>query len=251
MNKPLIGITTNYSFDDEPCIKSDIGGRLQQWHLLADDYIRAVELAGGLPVILPLCGELSDARETVSRLDGVLFSGGNDLNPLCYGEHNSGKVGEIQPHRDRQELELARFVLRETDLPALGICRGIQLFNVAAGGTLHQDMAEDGLPLHSLGMVPMQEASHRVRIAEDSLLFKIVGRSCTEVNSCHHQCIKQLGEGWRAVAWDEHCDRVIEAMELPDRKIFTLGVQWHPETLASHYPQHLALFQAFIRAAAR
>ena len=251
MHKPLIGITTNYSFDDEPCVKSDIGGKLQQWHLLADDYIRAVETAGGLPVILPLCGCLKDARETLARLDGVVFSGGNDLNPLCYGEPNSGKVGAIQPARDRQELELVRFALEETDLPVLGICRGIQLFNVAAGGTLHQDMVSDGLPPHSFSMVPMQETSQRVRIAGESLLAQIIGEEMTEVNSFHHQCIKALGRGWVPVAWDEHCPQVIEAVEREGRAAFTLGVQWHPETLAAKYPQHLKIFQAFVRAASK
>ncbi|MDD2955431.1 MAG: gamma-glutamyl-gamma-aminobutyrate hydrolase family protein [Oscillospiraceae bacterium] len=246
--KPLIGITTNYSLDDQPGIYSGLGEKFQQWNLLANDYVRSVELAGGIPVILPLCRESSVALALLERVDGVIFSGGNDLNPLCYGEANGGKVGAIQPTRDRQELALLRAAL-ETEIPVLGICRGLQLFNVALGGTLYQDMPSQGLPAHTISAVPMQETSHMVRL--QGAIAQIMGTDRTDVNSFHHQCLKKVAEPWLPLAWDENCEQVVEAIVHKTRKAFTLAVQWHPETLADRYPRHLAIFQALVAAAER
>ena len=166
--RPIIGITANYSFDGASQCREGIGTPGQEWQMLADDYITAVTRAGGLPLILPLIrGEDREAlwAELLDQVDGVLFSGGNDVDPLLFGEISTGKTGGLIPARDEQELWMANYLLKHTRKPILGICRGIQFLNVALGGTLYQDLPAEHPSeiVHSM-KPPYDQAAHMARV---------------------------------------------------------------------------------------
>lgn len=244
--KPLIGITTNLIQDDKFGVEAHIGGPGQHWHALADDYVKAVCQAGGIPVLLPILPDTQTAAEYLDSLDGILFSGGCDVSPLRYGENTTGSVGEICTERDEQELILIRAALEKPGFPILGICRGCQLLNVALGGTLVLDIDVDRLGHHMLAQQRMSAFTHTIKPAENTLISDLLDGEA-RVNSYHHQCVDHPGDGIRMSAVDPH--GVPEAIELPQREGFTLGVQWHPEGLIG-YEGHQRLFAAFIRAAA-
>ncbi len=249
---PIIGITANYSFDGSGEYAEGIGAKEQDWQLLADDYVTCVVRAGGIPLILPVIREGRDrtvTRRLLELADGVLFSGGSDVDPMRFGQKSAGRTGAVVPERDEQELFLARTVLEETDRPVLGICRGIQILNVALGGTLLQHVPDGGFTSHSLGMYPRQIPSHRVRIEGDSLLGKLTGTECLPVNSLHHMAVDVPAPTLRVTARSE--DGVIEAVELKENPggRFFLGVQWHPEMMAFADPVQQGLISAFVQAA--
>ena len=245
--KPLIGITCKYSYDGNFAVEYGIGVPGQQWHLLPHDYIHAVELAGGVPVILPVYDEYRNLTEVIRRLDGVLFAGGNDVNPLFYGIHPSLKTGPVTPNRDRQEIQLARHLIEETRLPVFFICRGNQILNVALGGTLHQDLVESRFQNHSVLTAPATEVCHAIEISAGSLLHQLLGKDTLEVNSLHHQAVDEVGNGLLVSA--RAADGVVEALELPHREGFALAVQWHPEMLVDSYADHRQLLEAFVATA--
>jgi len=204
-------------------------------------YLRAVERAGGLPVVLPPL-ELNRIAPLLDRLSGVLLSGGPDLDPAAYGRTAHPELGPTEPQLDLFEVQLAR----EADargLPILGICRGAQALNIARGGTLHQHLPEitDGSVSHRQTQ-PGEQVTHDVRIASGSGLAAMVGGRHMAVNSFHHQSVDQLGSGLRAVAWAE--DGVIEGIEGRGESML-LGVQWHAETLIDD-PAQLALFKHLV-----
>lgn len=244
--KPLIGVTINYSYDDEIGKLAHLGGPKQEWQLLANDYIKAIEKGGGIPIILPIYNDISNVESIINILDGILFSGGNDINPYYYNENFSEKIGTIVPERDIQELTLMKKILTETRIPVLGICRGHQLLNIACGGSLYQDMISAGLQEHFFLSSPMNYAIHKVNISENSKYKNIFSSLKIDVNSYHHQAIKKLGENIVAIAHDDK--GIIEAIELIDDDRFVLGVQWHPETLVDNYEDQLNIFRTFIRA---
>jgi len=247
--KPLIGITCKYSYDGSFAVQQGMGVRGQQWHLLPHDYIHAVELAGGIPVILPVYDEYEHIVETIEHLDGILFAGGNDIGPLFYGAYPSSQTVNVTPNRDVQEIQLARYIVKDTKLPAFFICRGNQILNVALGGTLYQDVAEYQFCNHSILSVPATEVCHKIKISTGSLLNKLLAKDTMEVNSLHHQAVDKVGNGLMASAWAD--DGVIEALELAHRDAFTLSVQWHPEMLVDSYSDHRKLLEAFIANAGR
>lgn len=142
--KPLIGITCNYDYKDEIGKVTQVGITGQKWHFLADNYIASIERAGGVPVMIPICRNMETVKEMVSRMDGILISGGHDVNPREYGEDVNGSCGVIMPMRDRQDVELSKYIIEETNKPILGICRGIQIMNIATGGNLYQDLEIEG-----------------------------------------------------------------------------------------------------------
>lgn len=228
----LIGVTP---FQDEKT------GRFAVNH----DYLDAVHRAGALPVVLPLIAETEAWDEMLRRVDGVLLSGGADVEPGLYGEEKLPVCGDVSAVRDAAELGLCRMAI-ERDVPLLCICRGLQVLNVALGGTLYQDIAAQfGGPLtHPRNDTP-RDPVHGVRAAADSRLFQITGLEEFRVNSRHHQAIKVLGKGLKCSARAE--DGLIEGAELPSRR-FVVGVQWHPESLSDRYPEAQALFDAFVRA---
>jgi putative glutamine amidotransferase len=201
-------------------------------------YLDAVASAGGIPVILAPT-PARQLRSLVERLDGICLSGGPDVEPSCYGAEPHPELGPTEPQVDLFEIALIR-AARRRGLPILGICRGMQVLNVARGGTLIQHV-----PGHRQ-TEPGSVQTHGVTIAPGSKLAGIAGNEHLEVNSFHHQGIERLGRGLNPVAWSD--DGLIEALEAP-AEAFTLGVQWHAECLTAFAAQ-ARLFTGLVDAAA-
>ena len=242
--KPLIGITGGMG---QAIYSRNMEHPPLQQHRLNDSYVQAMIQAGGIPVILPVCEDAALMRAMADSVDGILLSGGGDLDPGCYGRRATGRLGDVSPRRDAAELAVAEYVLRRTQKPLLGICRGIQVMNVALGGTLYIDLPSAGKLEHGLTMYPRNVTTHEVEVAENTRLSGILGAGIRSVNSFHHQAVATLGEGL-AITARSVPDGVIEAVELPGPR-FALGVQWHPEELRAT-EEAAALFRAFIAAAA-
>lgn len=228
---PVIGVTAGRLVDE--------AGRVQ--HRLAETYLSAVRDAGGHPLVLPV-GSRSDV---LRLLDGLLLTGGGDIDPRAYGDEPAGtEVESVDPERDSTELALIRQA--PPDLPVLGICRGIQVMAVAFGGTLIQDITQDvGTPIRHRQSAPRHTVTHVVDMHPASRLASIVGWRLP-VNSFHHQAVRTVPSPFRACGWT--ADGIIEAMEATDGS-FRVGVQWHPEDLAPADPGAVRLFRAFVAAA--
>ena len=225
--RPLIGVTAT------PKVEED-GLRYARLRMT---YIRAIEAAGGLPVLVPPLADGDAVVALLERLDGLLLPGGGDVDPAEYGEPMNGSQPP-NPALDRLELLAARWAV-EQDLPTLGICRGQQVLNVALGGSLIQHLdghAPDG---------PRDQMHHEFRVAASSQLAKILATTDVQVNSHHHQAVKVLGKGLVGVAWAE--DDTIEAVEAPGRT-WLLAVQFHPEDLVDQHAASQRLFAAFVSA---
>jgi putative glutamine amidotransferase len=209
----------------------------------------AVQQAGGVPVLLPPQLDVESLETLWSRLDGLVLTGGGDLDPARFGEARHPAVYEVSAARDELELTLSRRAV-DDDVPVLAICRGIQVLNVALGGTLHQDIpSQIPAALQHSQKAPRHEATHAVKVmGEGTRLGTIVGDLELNVNSFHHQAIRTLGAGLREVAWAP--DGVIEGVELPG-DAFVVGVQWHPEELVAHDRAARSLFAAVVDAARR
>ncbi len=235
MKRPAIGITIGY--DD----------RRSGLHVLREDYIKSVEKVGGLPVVLAP-GSPGDAAELLERVDGLLLSGGSDIDPALYGETPHPKLGTVVRERDDFELALTREAL-VLDRPILAICRGHQVLNVACGGTLVQDIPSEvtGGSDHD-ARCERWERAHDVRIVQGTRLGAILGRETVAVNSFHHQAVEQLGRDLIASAYSSG-DQVVEAIEMPKRR-FVVGVQWHPESFWNRPDGFGELFEALVTAAA-
>lgn len=244
MSLPLIGVTTSELRLGGEARHERHGEPPRVEMALGLSYLRAVERAGGLPVVLPPL-DLERIAPLLDRLSGVLLSGGPDLDPDIYGEAAHAELGPTEPQLDAFEVQLAR----EADargLPLLGVCRGAQALNVAREGTLHQHLPDitDGSVTHRQHE-PGNVATHKVRVAANSGLARVLGARRIAVNSFHHQAVARLGRGLHAVAWAQ--DGVIEGIE-GHGKTLLLGVQWHAETLVDD-PAQLALFEHLVRAA--
>jgi len=243
--RPLIGVTTSEVRVAAVVHPLPEGDPPQPEMALGMVYARAVERAGGLPVVLPPVGH--DAVPLlVDRLAGVCLSGGPDLDPAAYASERHAELGVVEPALDAFEMAVTRRA-DALGLPLLGICRGCQTLNVARGGSLHQHLPDvtDGSIVHRQ-TVSGRTPTHAVRIEPESRLAQVVGQDTLQVNSFHHQAVDRLGKGLRAVAWAP--DGVVEGIEGsgPD---FLLGVQWHVETLVEHAP-HARLFEALVAEAA-
>ena len=217
-------------------------------YIMNQTYVRELEKRGALPVLIPLNMSEATLRGTFERLDGLFLPGGEDIDPINYGEERHDQLGPIDKERDRTELSLTRWAI-EWGMPVLGVCRGVQVINVACGGALYQDLHSQAGELDKHDFYPPQyerfRVSHNVRIEPDSRLAQALGR-VHEINSMHHQGIKRLGYGLRVVATAP--DGLPEAVECPALP-FVLGVQWHPEELAKTDPHSADLFSRFVWAA--
>jgi len=224
--KPIVGITTYV----EPASWG-------YWHLDAAlipyDYVRALERAGARPVLVPPTEGGVD--ETLDVLDGILFSGGADLDPATYGADAHPETNGVRPERDRAELALLEAALAR-DMPMLAVCRGVQVLNVVRGGDLVQHLP-DVVGNESHREVKGSFSEHPVKIGDDSRLGSVLGDR-VPVKSSHHQGLGRVGEGLRESAWAE--DGTIEALEDPGRR-FALGVLWHPEA-----GEDMKLFEALV-----
>jgi putative glutamine amidotransferase len=241
---PLIGISTSELRTPphvEPLAESDPARRELALGL---DYPRAIDAAGGIPVVVPPMAA-SDLEGLLERVDGLLLSGGPDLHPSYYGAELHACLGPTEPPLDDFELRLLRMA-DERELPILAICRGLQALNVSRGGTLWQHLPEDiGGDIEHRQRKPGRVATHPVRIEAGTLLARTLGETSTTVNSFHHQAARDLGRGLRAVAWAP--DGVVEGLEATDRA-FVLAVQWHAESLTGS-ADHRRLFERFVAAA--
>jgi putative glutamine amidotransferase len=237
MTSPWIGITTEHRL-------SPTGSPLIS---IPEAYIQAILQAGGCPVMIPLGlpGEIIDSLFPL--LDGLMFTGGGDVEPGVYGGESHERVGEVDTDRDRVELHLFRNAV-QSGLPFLGICRGIQLVNVGLGGSLYPDIAAErpGALKHDFypGW-PRDHLAHTIEASLGSQIREILDVDTLEVNSLHHQGIDRLAPALHATAHAP--DGLVEAVELPDHP-FGLAVQWHPECLPAD-PAMRALFRAFVQAA--
>lgn len=209
---PVIGITGNYS---------------TQTCTLAEGYYQSVLKAGGVPFIIPPFSETDRLGELLDQLDGIIFSGGGDINPLLLGEEPIKELHSITPQRDLQELLLARLAY-DRQIPMLGICKGMQVINAALGGTLYQDIHTqmEGTRIKHSQDLDREYPSHTISISQDSILEQLFGNQLA-VNSFHHQACKDVAPGLKTTATSP--DGVIEAIESSEHKS-VLGLQWHPET---------------------
>jgi putative glutamine amidotransferase len=210
------------------------------------DYVQAVQEAGGVPFVMPIVKEKKLIEQQMDFVDGLLLSGGEDVCPLQYGEEPDKGLEAICPKRDFYELELIHAAVR-LNKPILGICRGLQLLNVAFGGTLYQDIAlsfPTALQHHS--KVKPDEATHNVAILPNTILHRIINEDTILTNSFHHQAIKNVAPHLLVNARAK--DGMIEGIENANGR-FILGVQWHPELMFAKHPHMLKLFHAFIEAA--
>jgi putative glutamine amidotransferase len=243
-NRPVIGVTVSEIRRKEDVQRVQHGEPTQTEMTLGLTYMRAVEVAGGLPVALPpLTMENADAL--LDHLSGLLLTGGPDVDPSCYGAEPGAELGPTDPVVDAFEIELCRSAYRRR-IPILGICRGAQVLNVARGGTLHQHLPHlNGGTVEHRQSEPGTRTTHEVRVSPDSSLARTTGGGPVKVNSFHHQAIDRLGLDLRPVAWAE--DGMIEAVEGRGGR-FVLGVQWHAETLVGEAEQ-LSLFERLVEAA--
>ncbi len=234
--RPLIGLPADQRTLDDVL-----------YYALPSTYTRALELAGAAPVLIPLQLGSESLRAIFSRLDGLLLAGGVDVVPQEYGEETQSYCGEIHPARDAVELELVRWAL-EWKMPLLGICRGIQVLNVAAGGTLYQDISSqirNSLHRPRRPGDSLSQRVHSITVDPRSILADALGGTQIAVNSMHHQSVKQVAPGFRVVA--RAADGVIEAIE-PEDDRFVLGLQFHPERLVDD-SRVLNIFRVFVERA--
>jgi putative glutamine amidotransferase len=242
--RPVIGVATQ-------TLEPGPGQQLPACWIMGQRYVRVLASAGAVPWLVPLLqGDEDTLRAISERLDGVFLTGGVDVDPSCYGEERHPLCGATDPARDWTELRLVRWAVADGK-PVLGVCRGIQLINVAAGGTLYQDVTaqharaikHDYFPA---GGFTRDQLTHPVRVVEGSRLAGILASAETAVNSMHHQGIKALAPGLAATAFAP--DGLIEAVEGRNGQ-FLVGVQWHPEELADRHAPMRRLFTAFLEAA--
>jgi putative glutamine amidotransferase len=240
--RPLIAVTTSEMRLNQPTVRE--GEPPQEEMALGIKYLRAIEAVGGIPVVVPPMGP--DAVELLlDRVSGVCLSGGPDLHPDAYEARSHERLGPTWPELDAFELTLAR-AADERRLPILAICRGLQVLNVARGGTLHQHLPDlVGERIRHRQREPASEPTHWVTLTAASRLGEIFGRRRVKVNSCHHQAVADLGE--RLAVTGRASDGTVECLEALDRE-FVLGVQWHAECLVERRV-HAALFAEFVEAA--
>ncbi|MGD8457284.1 MAG: gamma-glutamyl-gamma-aminobutyrate hydrolase family protein [Anaerolineales bacterium] len=240
MLSPLIGVTSSNMINpkyNNPIIYTP------------RSYSRALIKASALPTLIPLNIPINSLDDLLSRFDGIVFTGGGDIETARFGGIDHEEVYDVDPQRDEIEIQLV-LKASERGLPFLGICRGHQVVNVALGGKLYThiaDQLENSLPHSYVKGEPFSKVAHSVKLDSESTLAGIAGETEFDVNSLHHQGVQVIGGGLKPVAWAP--DGLVEALELPGHP-FGLSVQWHPEWLPED-PRSQALFSAFINAASK
>ena len=236
---PIIGISSSIIVDNS----GSFAGYMRAY--VNKDYVDAVIRAGGVPLIIPFSVDKEVIISQAQLIDGLILSGGHDINPYNYGQEPSQKIGEIFPERDIYEMILLE-ESKKRDIPILGICRGFQLINAAAGGTLYQDLSliPGNILKHNQVSNPTLK-THKIEIKENSFISSIFGKE-TMVNSFHHQAIDKVADDFIVVA--RASDGVVEAIEHKTYK-FLVAVQWHPEMLAVNCEKARELFSKFVEEA--
>lgn len=231
--KPLIGITT----------ASHCAENGDEYHQAYAPNVRAIERAGGLPVLIPIGLTADNLQAIYARLDAVLLPGGGDVDPCHFGAEPHPQTKQIDKPRDETELTIARWAIAD-DRPLLGICRGHQVLNVAMGGTLIQDIPSqvNNALQHDTAN---SDVTHEIQIVSSSHLAHILGDTVRTVNSYHHQSVERTAPQFQVTA--QSPDGIVEAMELPGKR-FALSVQWHPEDMTDDAAMH-RLFSEFVEAA--
>lgn len=236
MKRPLIGITAE--FVEDPNFVPLLG--------TGEQYFRAIDRAGGAPILIPSLAEPEHLSSIFEACDGLLLSGGEDVEPSHYGETPQPELQKTNPTRDKCERQLLEWALKD-HVPVLAICRGMQMLNVHLGGTLHQDLqkAFGGKTIHVGNEREWKTLQHTMKIERSSQIGEILGADSIGVNNIHHQGIKTLATKLRATGQAE--DGLVEAVEMIGER-FVLGVQCHPELLWESEPRWLRLFEAFVQA---
>ncbi len=226
---PVIGITSSIDFN-------------LQTHWLGLKYIEAVRAAGGLPLILPNL-PANKILEVLKVVNGIILSGGGDVDPFYLGEDPHPYLGEVDPKRDEFELSLVKEVLK-TNMPLLGICRGAQVLALAAGGKMEQHLYnKNGKNIQHMQKAPRWHSSHNVKVKKNTLLYSIIKKEEIMVNSFHHQGMFVVPSGFQVSA--SSSDGVVEALESRSHD-FVVGVQWHPEALVETKEENLDIFKRFV-----
>lgn len=230
---PIIGITSEYSYDER-----------KKFNRVKSAYIEAISKVGGIPLVLPIMKEKEAIEKYLDVVDGILCTGGEDISPLLYGENPIKEVVAISYDRDSMEMDLLKKAY-EREIPILGICRGLQIINVALGGSLYQDIHIQ-LPF-ALGHVSTYDISqgyHSIDIIDDTILYDIFGINKINVNSNHHQSIKIVAKDLRINSLSK--DGIVEGVESIKNSNFVLGVQFHPEEMINRNREFLKIFEYFI-----
>lgn len=243
----LIGITGNSEGMSTSGTSGDFAGFgvRPPLYLVSQDYCKAVLQAGGIPVFIPPVSPEA-IPDLVASLDGIIFSGGVDIHPQEYDETPHPLLGDVDLERDKFEMALFKHVWNHTDLPVMGVCRGLQVFNVGLGGTLWQDLpSQRPSHVHHSQRDHRYKAVHPLKVEAGSRLSELLSKVIA-VNSLHHQGIKELAPGLKAVAWSP--DGLIEAVEAETHPC-RIAMQWHPENMVASYPEFLNVFKHLIEAA--
>ncbi|MFD2044847.1 gamma-glutamyl-gamma-aminobutyrate hydrolase family protein [Ornithinibacillus salinisoli] len=232
--KPLIGITSSMEVD-------------QSYYMIGSDNVNVISRAGGMPLMLPYYRALEDVEQIAQMIDGLYATGGYDIDPTLFGEEPHPKLGTIIPSRDIFEITLMKRML-ELGKPILGVCRGSQTLNIAAGGDMFQDIyaqAEGDLLQHQQ-KAPKEHGSHYVHVLEGSLLHRLTGKKKLRVNSRHHQANRSVAEPFQVSG--KASDGIVEVIESKIHS-FALGVQWHPENMSPAKDEaSIRIYEGFIEA---
>lgn len=234
--RPIIGITTSNQKQAK-----------KTYTIVSNNFCTSVQMAGGTPILLSLCVNQEVLDSYLDIMDGLIITGGDEaVNPFLYGENPIPAVKSTCPSRDEFEMHLYKGAFNRS-IPILGICRGLQIMNVAEGGSLYQDIftQKQNVLGHLPPDMPVDELYHSVRLTENSILKKIFQRDELGVNSFHHQAVRKLAPDFNGTAVSE--DDLVEGIEHRTKK-FVVGVQWHPEDLTAKHPHFLDLFKALVDA---
>jgi len=228
-----------------PKIGIIICGFIENRQFVTSSYVEAVTRFGGLPLVIPLADSPLLVNHYAALCDGFLFCGGADITPLLFNEEPAFGIGSVDLKLDRFQINLAKQILFNTKKPVLAICRGMQVLNVACGGTIYQDITlQPGTPFnHMQTSADRSDISHNIEIRQESLLYQMLGASVF-TNSYHHQTVNELGVGLQVSATAS--DGTVEALEMPSHP-FVIGVQWHPECMLTEPGPMQHLFTAFIQ----